>query len=249
MKVGVITVGDELLVGETTNKNAAWLAKQLTRRGARVAEILTVGDDRERIADAVRKRASTYDRVIVTGGLGGTPDDRTMAAVADALDRDLEVDQEIREAAERASSAFVEAHPDLAEKYDLGLDLDRVAETVAGGRPIENPEGLVSGCLVENVCVLPGVPSELKATFEQVAEEFEGDVVIATRFTDAPEGVLGRHLDELESEFGVRAGSYPGERADRNRVRVTGDDAGTVESALVWLSDRVTLEESPDETG
>ncbi|MGM0371875.1 MAG: competence/damage-inducible protein A [Halobacteriota archaeon] len=246
MDVAIITVGDELLAGETENTNASWLARKLTERGGRVVEILTIGDDRELIAERVATRAARHDRVIVTGGLGGTPDDLTMAAVADALDRDLVVDPEARAAARESSEAFVAAHPDLAAKYDLGLDVDRVAETVAGGQPIENPKGLARGCTVENVYVLPGVPSELKGTFQQVSEAFGGDVVMETRYTDAPEGVLAGHLGELESQFAVRAGSYPGERADRNRVRVTGESEHEVQTALDWLAERVTLASTPD---
>ncbi|MDZ7849558.1 MAG: molybdopterin-binding protein [Halodesulfurarchaeum sp.] len=242
MAVAIITVGDELLAGETENTNATWLARRITDRGGDVREILTVGDDRATIASRVESRESQFDRVIVTGGLGGTPDDLTMAAVADALDRDLEVDPEVHEAARASSEAFVEAHPDLAEKYELGLDAARVAETIAGGRIIENPEGLANGCVADGVYVLPGVPSELRATFEQVAGEFAGEKRVETRFTDAPEGVLGRHIADLESRFAVRAGSYPGERTDRNRVRVIGDDAESVTAALDWLGERVALE-------
>jgi molybdenum cofactor synthesis domain-containing protein len=245
MDVAIVTVGDELLLGATIDENAAWLADRVSDRGGRVREILTIGDDRERIASAVRERAAAFDRVIVTGGLGGTPDDVTMAGVADGLDRELETDTETREAARAASETFVESHPDLAETYDLGLDLDRVAEVVAGGRTIENPEGLVPGCAVENVCILPGVPSELRATFEQIADAFDGDLAVRTRFTDAPEGVLGTHLAELEATFDVEAGSYPGERADRNRVRIAGADDGELEGALEWLGERVTLTSDP----
>ncbi|MFB6110397.1 MAG: competence/damage-inducible protein A [Halodesulfurarchaeum sp.] len=246
MDVAILTVGDELLAGATENTNATWLADEITSRGGRVVEICTIGDDRERIADRVSEMAARFERVVVTGGLGGTPDDVTMAAVADALDRDLVVEESIREAAAESSAAFVEAHPELAEKYDLGLDAERVAETVEGGRLIENPNGLAPGCVVENVYVLPGVPSELRATFERVASAFDGDVVMETRYTDAPEGVLARHLRPLEESFDVRAGSYPGERADRNRVRVTGEREGEVSAALDWLADRVTLATAPD---
>ncbi len=247
MEVTIITVGDELLAGATENTNASWLARQITSRGGHVKEILTIGDDQKTIATRVTARAARFDRVIVTGGLGGTPDDVTMEAVAKALDRDLEIDPETREAARESSAAFVEAHPELAEKYELGLDTARVAETIAGGRPIENPEGLAQGCIVDKVYVLPGVPSELKATFEQVASEFEGEGRVETRFTDAPEGVLANYLADLESRFAVQAGSYPGEEADRNRVRVTGDDPDSVTEALDWLGERVTLEEKSEE--
>ncbi len=247
MDVAIVTVGDELLVGETDNTNATWLASEITERGGRVLEILTIGDDRETIAERVRTRADRVDRVLVTGGLGGTPDDVTMEAVATALDRELVVDETARKDAKRSSEAFIESHPELAEQYDLGLDVDRVAETVAGGEVIENPAGLAQGCVVENVVVLPGVPSELRATFEQVAADFAGDVAIRTRYTDAPEGVLGRYLATVETEFDVRAGSYPGERTDYNRVRLTGEDPAELDRAFAWLGERVTLEKGGEQ--
>lgn len=241
MNVAIVTVGDELLAGDTADTNGAWLARQITERGASVSVILTIGDDPETIADYVAEFQETYDRVVVSGGLGGTHDDVTMAAVAAAFDRELETDPAVRIAVEESSRAFVEDNPDLAERYDLGLDVERWAETVAGSRHVENPSGLSPGCVVENVYVLPGVPSELRGTFEQVAEEFGGEVVSETRYTDAPEGVLQSHLAEAEVEFDVAVGSYPGEKTDRNRVKVTGSDPESVAAALAWLGERISL--------
>lgn len=244
MDVAIVTVGDELLAGETENTNATLLARRIADRGGSVEVILTIGDDLETISRYVSRFHEGFDRVVVTGGLGGTHDDVTMAAVADALDRDLVVEPAIRESVEAASREFVEANPDLAERYDLGLDVDAWSETVAGGTPLENPEGLSPGCIVEDVYVFPGVPSELEAMFETVIEDFEGDRVSLERFTDAPEGVLQRQLTELEATFDVQAGSYPGERTDRNRVRVVGSDLETVTDAADWLGDRIELRDS-----
>lgn len=243
MDVAIVTIGDEVLAGDTTNTNAQWVARQLTERGASVKLILTIGDIRETIASHVDDLAAEYDRVIVIGGLGGTHDDVTMEAIANAFDRDLEVDPAVREAVVESSRRFVEANPELAERYDLGLDVDAWAETVAGSRHIENPTGLSPGCVVENVYVLPGVPSELRGTFETIAAEFGGDVVSESRYTDAPEGVLQSHLGDLEEQFDVAVGSYPGEKTDRNRVKVTGEDPEAVAAAVAWLAERIHLEE------
>ncbi|MFC6725594.1 molybdopterin-binding protein, partial [Halobium palmae] len=81
MDVAVLTIGDELLAGDTENTNATWLARQLTGRGATVKRISVVPDDRTVIADRVREWRESFDDVIVTGGLGGTHDDVTMDAV------------------------------------------------------------------------------------------------------------------------------------------------------------------------
>ncbi|MEE6208645.1 molybdopterin-binding protein, partial [Salarchaeum sp. III] len=91
MEVALLTVGDELLAGETENTNASWLARQLTERGATATRVLVVPDDHDAIAAYTRKWRERFDAVIVTGGLGGTPDDVTMDAVADAVGRDVVV--------------------------------------------------------------------------------------------------------------------------------------------------------------
>jgi len=82
----VVTVGDELLLGRTVDTNAAWLADRLAVLGLPVDRIETVGDDDARIVDAVRRALGDAALVVVTGGLGPTEDDRTLAAVTRALD-------------------------------------------------------------------------------------------------------------------------------------------------------------------
>ncbi len=74
MEVGILTVGDEVLAGDTENTNATWLAGRLTDTGATVARILTLPDDCDAIAAAVREWREAFDAVVVTGGLGGTHD-------------------------------------------------------------------------------------------------------------------------------------------------------------------------------
>ena len=89
MDVALLTVGDELLAGDTENTNATWLARQLSERGVTVTRVLVVPDDRDVIVDYVRDWAGAFDALVVTGGLGGTHDDVTMDAVAEAFDREL----------------------------------------------------------------------------------------------------------------------------------------------------------------
>ena len=90
MNAAVLTVGDELLAGRTTNTNATWLCTRLGDRGVSVERVTTVPDRIEDIARTVEEYRQAYDAVVVTGGLGPTHDDVTMAAVASALERDLE---------------------------------------------------------------------------------------------------------------------------------------------------------------
>jgi len=111
MHVALVTVGDELLAGSTTNTNAAWLASAITDRGSSVERILTIPDDRDLIADTVSRWAAAFDAVIVTGGIGGTPDDITVEAVADGLRGSARMLGVLDAAPPQAARDFVAAHP------------------------------------------------------------------------------------------------------------------------------------------
>jgi molybdopterin-biosynthesis enzyme MoeA-like protein len=197
--------------------------------------VLTVPDDRRAIARSVREWTETFDAVVVTGGLGGTPDDVTKAAVAQALDRDLVVDPDARADVEAKARAFVDEHPDLVDRFSMDVDLDATASVPAGARPLLSDESFGPGFVVENVYVFPGVPEELRAMFEQVAAEFGGDVVSETIYTPAPEGALNDRIAAVRDRFGVAVGSYPGRGETPGRLKLTGTDAETVAAAAAWL--------------
>ncbi len=89
MRVEIITVGDEVISGHIVDTNAAFLAHTAFSLGAEVTRVVSVGDEVEVIAGALREAMKRADLVLVTGGLGPTPDDLTPQAAADALDRVL----------------------------------------------------------------------------------------------------------------------------------------------------------------
>jgi molybdenum cofactor synthesis domain-containing protein len=229
MRVAVITVGDELLAGDTVNTNAAWLCEQLTARGVRVERVTTLPDRVADIARVVNEYHAEYDAVVVTGGLGPTHDDLTMEAVGAALGRPVEEDE--------AVLAWLEEHGGYA-RADLA---DGTADLPKGARPLHNTVGVAPGCVVEDVYVLPGVPSEMEAMFEAVADEFAGDVqhVVVVPAAE-PESALLDRFEELRERFDVKVGSYPGEFV---RVRLEGEEE-EVERAAAWLRERV---EPPEE--
>jgi molybdenum cofactor synthesis domain-containing protein len=246
MDVAVVTVGDELLAGDTQNTNATWLCRRLTDRGVTVTRVLTIPDDRDVIADAVRTFARDFDAVVVTGGLGGTPDDVTKAAVADALGRDLVVDSEVKQGIVEKAQAYAEQYPDLADAYDLDVDFDAQAATPEGARPLVTPESFGPGFVLDGVYAFPGIPEELHAMFELVESEFEGSVVSDVLYTPAPEGALNDVLEAAREEFTVGVGSYPGKGRVPTRIKVTGDP-DRVDEAMAWLRDRVDVTTPPDE--
>ena len=240
MEVAILTVGDEVLAGDTANTNATWLAGRLTEAGATVARILTVPDDRRLITETIREWAETFDAVIVTGGLGGTHDDVTVDAIADAFGQELVVDESVREDVIATVAVYRDENPDVVEAHDVEIDVDAWAALPAGSRTLLNPEGLCPGCVLENVYAFPGVPSEMKALFERVAAEFDGDVLSATLYTPQPEGSMIDALAGVRDRFDVSVGSYPSTE-ERNRLKLTATDPDDLDRAVSWLRGRIEV--------
>ncbi|GGN89410.1 MULTISPECIES: competence/damage-inducible protein A [Haloarcula] len=230
MRVAVVTVGDELLAGETVNTNAAWLGRQLADRGVTVERTTVVPDRIADIARVVNEYHAEYDAVIVTGGLGPTHDDVTIDGVAAAFGRDV-VESE-------AALAWLEEHGGYTRE-DL---TDGTGEVPEGSRVLPNHEGVAPGCVVEQCYVLPGVPDEMKRMFEEVAGEFSGQKQYV-RTVDAaePESALLDRLAAVQERFPVKVGSYPGETVT---VRFEGPDEAVVEEAAAWLHERVDAPET-----
>lgn len=231
MRVGLVTVGDELLAGETVNANAAWLGRRLTDRGVDVVRVTVVPDEVGDIAAVVNEHHARFDAVVVTGGLGPTHDDVTVQGVAAAFGRPVRTHED--------ALAWLED--------DVGYHRDDLAEGTAdlpkGARFLPNPEGVAPGFVVGNCYVLPGVPEEMRATFELVAEEFAGEARhVAVVEADEPESALLDRIETVRDRFDVSVGSYPG---DTVSLRLAGRDEGEVTAAAEWLADSVeTVDEA-----
>ncbi|OAQ52041.1 competence damage-inducible protein A [Natrinema mahii] len=226
MNVAVVTVGDELLAGRTTDTNATWLCSELDDRGVTVGRVTTVPDRVADIARVVNEYRAEYDAVIVTGGLGPTHDDLTMEGVAAALGR--EVDEH------DAALAWLEE--DGYTRDDLAAG---TADLPAGARALHNDAGVAPGAALEGVYVLPGVPAEMKAMFESIADEFAGTPTYReTVVADEAESALLDRIADVRERFDVSVGSYPGESV---RIELTGADEATVADAAGWLRERVDL--------
>lgn len=161
----VISIGNELLIGRVVNTNAAWLAKKLTYLGYRVARIVVVPDDEEEIASALREALSKADLVVTTGGLGPTPDDVTNFAAAKALGVEAVLDEAARRWVEEKYRR---------RGYATTPERLKMAYIPKGARPLYNSAGVAPGIWAEQggriLLILPGVPREMEAIFEEQAE-------------------------------------------------------------------------------
>jgi nicotinamide-nucleotide amidase len=158
VRVELVAVGTELLLGDIVNSNAAWLGQRLAEAGIDVTDSVVVGDNIERIAGVLRTAVGRADAVIVTGGIGPTQDDLTreaLAAVAGVpLVRDPELEAALRERFERL-------------RRDVPEMNYRQADLPVGGVPLANVKGTAPGIRLDVgpsvVYLMPGVPHEMQA--------------------------------------------------------------------------------------
>jgi len=93
MNVIVISIGDELLIGQTINTNASWLGQEISKLGGNIIEGLTISDKKKQIIHTVDYAINKTDVVIITGGLGPTKDDITKHTLAEYFETELEIHQ------------------------------------------------------------------------------------------------------------------------------------------------------------
>ncbi|MCC6221992.1 MAG: competence/damage-inducible protein A [Thermoleophilia bacterium] len=206
----ILTIGDEIVSGDVENTNGSWLARRLAELGVEVRMLAALRDDIAAVGGFLASRDGV-DFVFVTGGLGGTPDDITREAVAAAFGVEC---REIADLAARLRERF--APRGLAE-YAA-----RWARIPLGAVPLENPRGGAPGFVLGNVWVLPGLPSEMEAMFDAVAERFRGEPIGAWRGSYVTgEGQIVRVLEEATRLHPlVTVGSYPRFTADGPEVDV-----------------------------
>ena len=160
MDAEIISIGTELVAGQCVDTNATWLSAQLGEVGVEVARRTTVGDDPDRLAAAIRAALELVELVVATGGLGPTADDLTRAAIAEAIDRPLELSQE---ALDQITSFFQRWQRPMPESNRIQAYIPRGCEVVP------NPRGTAPGFAYagggRRLFALPGVPAEMKAMF------------------------------------------------------------------------------------
>src|SRR5262245_9698932 len=158
LRVGILTIGSEILEGRRSDTHRARLAAEADAAGAEVVFQLSVRDDAPRIVRALHEGLREADLLLVTGGLGATPDDVTREAIARAFRMPLRAVPRLRE---RIAARF------RAARRALPPAALRQAEVPRGARVLPNPVGLAPGLLIargsRRVVALPGVASEFEA--------------------------------------------------------------------------------------
>jgi nicotinamide-nucleotide amidase len=223
----IVTIGNELVSGDIANANGAWLAKRLEALGISVHMLAALPDDIDRIATFVREQVDKADVVLVTGGLGGTPDDVTREAISAAFGVEQ---REVPELVSRLRERFHRS-PDYVTPW---------ARLPAGSRPIENPLGGAPGFVLENVYVLPGLPREMEAMFDSVEHELGRERPIASwrrRYRTRESEIIGVLTEMCERYPDVLVGSYPSFGAEGPEVEVVvkSNDPQLLAAATAWI--------------
>jgi molybdenum cofactor synthesis domain-containing protein len=223
----ILTIGNEVVCGDVDNTNAVWLAQRLESLGVRTVLVASVPDEIDAIAGFIRREHDRVDHLVVTGGLGGTPDDITREAIAAAFG----VKQaEVPDLASELRARYPK-HPDYAARW---------AQLPVGSRPLSNPHGGAPGFVIQNVWVLPGLPSEMEAMFDLYAGEFRGEEPISswrrayrTRESEIVSLLAGATVRWPQ----VRIGSYPRFLPDGPEVEIVLKSANPkkLAEAVAWL--------------
>jgi len=168
-KASIISIGNEIINGQTIDTNASYISRKLLSIGIPVVGFYTVGDDIDSIVRALDSAGRDADVILTTGGLGPTDDDLTRQGVAKFLDSELRLESELLQRIE-----------DFFSRRNLQMpDSNKVQAYIpSGAKAITNNIGTAPGIMAKVkgklLIALPGVPSEMKQMFEETAGELKG---------------------------------------------------------------------------
>ncbi len=220
MKAEIMGIGTELLMGELTDTNSAWIAGRLPALGIELQWVSIIGDDLLRLTEAFKQGMERSDIIFTTGGLGPTQDDLTREAIAAAFGETPVIQQEVVDDLERYFAARGGPMPQHNIKQ---------ANLIPSARFVPNPNGTAPGWWAERdgkiVICMPGPPGENRSMWEdqvepQLAELIEDEVTITRNIKTF--GMSEGAVDEIVSEFFGVENPYLGiySKADGIHLRV-----------------------------
>ncbi len=236
MKIEIVTIGDELLIGQVVDTNSAWMGQKLNEAGFEVARINSVSDTEEEILNILNETSGRADVVLLTGGLGPTKDDITKVTMCKFFNTELIFSEEVFEDVKTLLKRYV---PNINE-------LNRAQALVpANCTVIRNPVGTAPVMWFEHegtiFVSMPGVPSEMKHTMEfqiipRLSERFDiGSIVHKTVLVhNIPEAVLAEMLEDFEETIPdyIKLAYLPAPGRIRLRFTGRGDDKALLESKI-----------------
>lgn len=231
MRLSVIIIGDEILIGQVTDTNSGSIARMLGPQGWQLVKTAVIGDDAQAIRQALDEALASSDLVIATGGLGPTKDDITKKTLAEYFGCGMRLDQEVLDNVSRVFAARGLQLNDSTASQAIVPDACRVIQNELGTAPImwfDAPEGKV-------VISMPGVPFETVGMLKrkvagEISRRFSSDTVFLHHTLISrglPESALSEMLEPFEASLpsGMHLAYLPTQGYIRLRLDFSGPKA------------------------
>jgi nicotinamide-nucleotide amidase len=228
MKASIITIGDELLIGQTVDTNSAWIGAEMSKSGFDVYRITSVHDRREDILNALDEAAGKNDVVLITGGLGPTSDDITKPTLCEFFNTHLVMNYEVLSMIEEMM---------MRRNFPMIDKNKRQAEVPESCRVLKNAAGTAPGMWFEKdgtiYISMPGVPHEMEylmteAILPELNKRFTSQIIIHRNIMTygTGESILSDILTDFESELpeSIRLAYLPATGILKLRLTGTGTD-------------------------
>lgn len=243
MKAHIISIGDEILIGQIVNTNASWIAQKLSDMSIDINGISVVGDDIKQIIQEFQRTLDVNDIVLVTGGLGPTHDDVTRKCVVDFFRTELVKNEEVLN--------------DIKKFFEVrGRSLTKTNEEQALipkiAIPIRNPRGTAPGFWIEKdnkvFVVMPGVPFEMKGMMEsfvipKLEEKYKSEKIILRKTlltTGIPESTLYDKLGDIEKLMeGNKLAFLPNQFGVKLRLNIEGKTIDEAQNKLDEIEQKI----------
>lgn len=244
MKAYILTIGDEILIGQIVNSNAAWLSATLAEEGIEVVEHLTVADSREGIMSGLIHAMESADLVVCTGGLGPTKDDITKQILADYFETDLVFHKPTWERLQAFIRSFGR-EPTAAHRAQAHLP--------ATAEVLTNERGTAPGMWLEEdgkiLVSLPGVPYEMRGLMraevlprlQDVGMDAELQRSVTLLTAGAGESTIAEQIADIEDGLPAHLSlAYlPNLGTVRLRINARGDDEEVLQRELAEVRERI----------
>lgn len=235
MKAELITIGDELLIGQVVDTNSAWMAEQLNLSGIRVGQITSISDNRDQILKTLAEASQRADVILITGGLGPTRDDITKHTLCEYFGTRLVFNQEMFENIERIFSL---------RGYNITMLNRAQAEVPENCTPLLNINGTAPGMWFEQngkiFASMPGVPFEMKGIMEEhilpkLRSITQISIIHRTILTQGVgESFLASRIEAWETKLPafIKLAYLPQPGIVRLRLTASGSDRSQLEKAV-----------------
>jgi nicotinamide-nucleotide amidase len=203
MQAEIITVGDELLIGQVVDTNSAWLGQVLNKYNIKIKRIHSISDDAQEIKSCLANCLERSELIIITGGLGPTKDDITKKTLAEFFNSDMVINQ----------SVLAQLETYFKNRGRQMLEINQMqAEVPSVCRVLTNVLGTAPGMWFDSnnkvVISLPGVPFEMKHIFEHealplIAQQFKMPAFVHRTLVsfNVPESLLAKQIEDIEDSL------------------------------------------------